>query len=54
MSISSKARIYRTVVRPILTYAVETRADTDRTKRTLRTTEMRTLRGIVNVTLRDR
>ena len=39
MSVTSKARIYRTTVRPILTYAAETRADTNRTKRVLRTTE---------------
>ena len=32
MSITSKAKIYRTAVRPILTYAGETRADTNRTK----------------------
>ena len=54
MSITSKARIYRTAVRPILTYAAETRADTNRTKRALRTTEMRALRAIAGVTLRDR
>ncbi|XP_044766305.1 uncharacterized protein LOC123322425 [Coccinella septempunctata] len=54
MSITSKARIYRTAVRPILTYAAETRADTSRTKRALRTTEMRTLRAIAGVTLWDR
>ena len=54
MSITSKTRIYRTAVRPILTYAAEMSADTNRTKRELRTTEMRTLRAIAGVTLRDR
>ena len=54
MSITSKARIYRTAVRPILTYAAETRADTNRTKRALRTTEMRVLQAIAGVTLRNR
>ena len=43
MSITSKARIYRTAVRPILTYAAKTRADTNRTKIELRPTEMRAL-----------
>ena len=54
MSITSKAKIYRIAVRPILTYAVETRADTNQTKRALRTTEIRALRAIAGVTLRDR
>ena len=35
MSIISKTRIYRTAVRLILTYAAETRADTNRRKRAL-------------------
>ena len=50
MSITSKARIYRTAVKPILTYAAKTRADTNRTKRALRTTKMRAVRGIEGVT----
>lgn len=54
MSINSKVRIYKTCVRPILSYAVETRAETTTTKRLLRTTEMRTLRSITGYTLRDR
>lgn len=54
MSIESKARIYRTTIRPVLTYAAETRADTRRTKNLLRTTEMRILRSIAGVTLWDR
>lgn len=46
-------RIYRIVVRPVLNYAAETKADTAKTKNTLTTTEM-TLRSIiVGVTLRD-
>ena len=54
MSITSKARIYRTAVRPILTYAAETRAGTNRMKKALRTTKIKALRAIAGVTLRDR
>ena len=53
MSIDSKTRIYKTCVRPIMTYAIETRAKKATTKRLLRTTEMRTLRGITGCSLRD-
>jgi hypothetical protein len=54
MQLKSKVRIYKTCVRPILTYGIETRADTVRTKSLLRTTEMKTLRKIAGKTLRDR
>ena len=54
MSTESKVKIYKTTVRPILTYAAETRADTSKTKQLLRTTEMNTLRTIVGKTRRDR
>lgn len=54
MSTRSKVRIYKTYIRPILTYTAETRADIIKMKRILRTTEMRTLRAIRGVTLRDR
>lgn len=54
MNIESKVRIYKTCVRPILTYAAETRADTSKTKQMTRTTEMKTLRAITNLSLRDR
>ncbi|CAH0383760.1 unnamed protein product [Bemisia tabaci] len=50
----SKVRVYKTVVRPVLTYAAETRADTKRTKQQLRTVEMKVLRKIAGFTLRDR
>ncbi|XP_045477896.1 uncharacterized protein LOC123683044 [Harmonia axyridis] len=53
MTAESKVRIYKTVVRPILTYAAETRAETATTKSLLRSTEMRILRTIEGVTLRD-
>lgn len=54
MSVEGKVRIYKTCVRPILTYAAETRAETAKTKRIMRTTEMKTLRSIAGVTLHDR
>lgn len=54
MSPHSKVRIYKTCVRPILTYGAETRAETNPTKQLMRTTEMKTLRAISGVTLRDR
>lgn len=53
LSQEAKTRVYKTAVRPVLTYAVETRADTAITKQIYRTTEMRTLRAIKGVTLRD-
>ena len=54
MTIESKMMIYKTTVRPITTYGAETRAETERTKQFLRTTEMKTLRSAINVTLWDR
>lgn len=54
MRTDSKVRIYKTCVRPILTYGIESRADTVKTKSMLRTTEMKTLRAIAGKTLRDR
>ncbi|XP_055389920.1 uncharacterized protein LOC129618916 [Condylostylus longicornis] len=54
MLIENKVRIYKTCIRPILTYAAETRADTSKTKQRLRTTEMQTLRQICNYSLRDK
>jgi hypothetical protein len=44
--VESKVRIYKTYIRPILTYATEMRAETSKTKRILRTMEMRTSREI--------
>ena len=54
MSAESKVRIYKTSVRPVLTYAAETRADTITTQQLLRTTEMRIIRTIQGKTLRGR
>ena len=45
MSTESKVRIYKTNVRPVLTYASETRAETTYTQQLLRTTEMKTIRA---------
>ena len=53
MSVDSKTKIYKTCVRPIMTYGIKTRAKNTTTKRLLRTTEMRTLRGITGCSLRD-
>ncbi|XP_045479803.1 uncharacterized protein LOC123684554 [Harmonia axyridis] len=50
----SKVKIYKTMVRPVLTYAAETRAGTSRIKQLLLTAEMSTLRNIVGKTRRDR
>ena len=46
MSAEAKTRIYKTAVRPVLTYAAETRAETTPTQQILRTTEMKTTRAI--------
>ncbi|XP_045461751.1 uncharacterized protein LOC123671811 [Harmonia axyridis] len=50
----SKSRIYKTIVRPMMTYAIETRADAKVMKNALRTTEMQVLRNILGFTLRDK
>ena len=51
MSTESKVRIYKINVRPVLTYATETRAETTYTQQLLRTTEMKTIRAIHGKTL---
>ena len=50
----AKARVYKSVVGPILTYAAETRPETAKTTQILETAEMKTLRRISNLTLFDR
>ncbi|XP_015177010.1 PREDICTED: uncharacterized protein LOC107066683 [Polistes dominula] len=42
----TKARIYKTTIRPIMTYCAETRPDSAKIKRLLETTEMKILRKI--------
>lgn len=43
LSTESKTRIYKTCVRPVMIYAIETRAETAATKQILKTTEMKIL-----------
>ena len=54
VTVESKIKIYKAVVRPIMTYGAETRAAPTKTKRLLRTTEMNTLRAILGKTSFDR
>ena len=54
MSTESKVRIYKRIVRPVLTYASVTRAETTYTQQLLRTTEMKTIRAIHGKMLRDK
>ncbi|XP_045466553.1 uncharacterized protein LOC123675250 [Harmonia axyridis] len=54
LNINSKVRIYKTAIRPIITYAAETRPDTARTTQIMSTTEMRIIRRIHGKTLLDR
>ncbi|XP_045477884.1 uncharacterized protein LOC123683031 [Harmonia axyridis] len=54
LNINSKVRIYKTAIRPIITYAAETRPDTARTTQMMSTTEMRIIRRIHGKTLLDR
>jgi hypothetical protein len=54
MSIDCKSRIYKANVRPVLTYASETRAETAYTQQLFRTTEMKTIRAIHGKTIRDK
>lgn len=54
LQIATKSRIYKAVIRPILTYTCETRPETTQTARMCNTAEMKILRRIKNKTLRDR
>ena len=49
----AKVRIYKSVVRPILTYVAETRPETAKTTQILEAAEKRMLRRISNLTLFD-
>ena len=53
MTIRSNIRIYKTCVRPIMTYAIDTRAENTITKSLVRTTEIRNLKSITGYTLYD-
>ncbi|KAK9881036.1 hypothetical protein WA026_014379 [Henosepilachna vigintioctopunctata] len=46
LNVSTKSRIYKTTLRPILTYMAETKSDSDKTTRILDKTEMKILRRI--------
>ncbi|CAG9839125.1 unnamed protein product [Diabrotica balteata] len=54
MRTDSKIRIYKTCIRPIMTYGIEVREDTNKTKQMLRVAEMKTLRTIMGKRRRDR
>jgi len=54
MSTECKVLIYKTNVRPVLTYASETRVETAYTQQLLRTTEMKTIRAIHGKMLSDK
>ena len=54
MKVGSKIKIYKAVIRPIMTYGVQKRAATTKTKQLLRTTEMNTLGAILGKTRFDR
>lgn len=49
-----KSRIYKSAIKPLMTYTAETKPDTVQTKRLLGTNEMRILRRITGKTLCDR
>jgi len=52
--VRNKVRIYKMYIRPILTYAAKMRTKTSKIKRILKTTEMRMLRVIRAVSLKNR
>ena len=54
MTVESKIKICKAVVRPIMTYGAETRAATTKEKQLLRMTEMNNLRAILGKTRFDR
>ena len=54
MSTESKVRIYKTNVRPVLTYASETRAATTNIHQLLRTTDMKPISAIHGKSLQDK
>ena len=54
MGTDSKIKIYKTCIRPIMTYGIEIREETNKTKSMLRVAEMKNLRTIMGKTRRDR
>ncbi|GJQ75004.1 hypothetical protein Trydic_g9625 [Trypoxylus dichotomus] len=53
MSAENKVRVYKTAIRPVLTYAAETRVNITKAKNMMRAVEMKTLRTTKRVSLRD-
>lgn len=50
----TKVRIYKSVIRPVLTYSVETRSETAKIRQRMGAPEMRVLRKIAGKILKDR
>lgn len=50
----SKIRLHKACTKPVLIYANETRAETSKTKRMMKTIEMKILRTVKGVILKDR
>lgn len=53
IGVETKTRIYKATIRPIMTYAGETRPETSKTRRLMETAEMKVLRRILGKTLLD-
>lgn len=51
---NQQIRIYKTVIRPILTYSVETRSDSIKSKPIFGATGMQILRKITNISRQNR
>ncbi|CAG9833753.1 unnamed protein product [Diabrotica balteata] len=47
-------KVYKTTVRPILTYTAEARTNTTKTKQQINNIDMKVLRSIASISLRDR
>jgi hypothetical protein len=54
MSVESEINIYKAVVRPIMTYGAESRADSTKRKQILKSTEINILRAILSKKRFDR
>jgi len=52
--ITSKIRVYKSTIRPVITYAAERGPDTSKTLQMIRTVEMKIIRSIHGKTLHDR
>ncbi|XP_043494653.1 uncharacterized protein LOC122519338 [Polistes fuscatus] len=54
LRIDTKSRIYKATIRPILTYAAETRPETSKTRQLMEAVEMKIIRRITGKSLWDR